>query len=47
MIYNKTGVHRHDVGVFTGKKSLNYGGSEGREKATGGSGIFSCRMGKI
>ena len=32
--YNKTGVHRHDVGVFTGK-SLNYGGSEGREKATG------------
>ena len=32
--YNKTGVHRHDVGVFTGK-SLNYGGSEGREKSTG------------
>ena len=32
--YNKTGVHRHDVGVFTGK-SLNYGGSEGREQATG------------
>lgn len=32
--YNKIGVQRHDVGVFTGK-SLNYGGSEGREKATG------------
>ena len=32
--YNKIGVQRHDVGVFTGK-SLNYGGSEGRKKATG------------
>jgi glutamate dehydrogenase (NAD(P)+) len=32
--YNKIGVQRHDVGVFTGK-SLNYGGSEGRERATG------------
>ena len=43
--YNKTGVHRHDVGVFTGK-SLNYGvvkEKNNRER----SGIFSCGMGKI
>ena len=32
--YNKTGVKRHDLGVFTGK-SLNYGGSAGRHEATG------------
>ena len=32
--YNKTGVKRHDLGVFTGK-SLNYGGSAGRNEATG------------
>ena len=32
--YNKLGIHRHDLGVYTGK-SLNYGGSKGREKATG------------
>ena len=32
--YNKSGVKRHDLGVFTGK-SLNYGGSAGRNKATG------------
>ena len=32
--YNKSGVKRHDLGVFTGK-SLNYGGSAGRHEATG------------
>ena len=32
--YNKTGVHRHDLGVYTGK-SLSCGGSEGRNQATG------------
>lgn len=32
--YNKTGINRHNLGVYTGK-SLNYGGSKGREKATG------------
>ena len=32
--YNKIGVTRHDLGVFTGK-SLNYGGSLGRKEATG------------
>lgn len=32
--YNNIGVHRHDLGVFTGK-SLNYGGSQGRNEATG------------
>ena len=32
--YNKFGVKRHDLGVFTGK-SLNYGGSAGRHEATG------------
>jgi glutamate dehydrogenase/leucine dehydrogenase len=32
--YNKIGVKRHDLGVFTGK-SLSYGGSLGREEATG------------
>ena len=32
--YNNIGVKRHDLGVFTGK-SLNYGGSKGRNEATG------------
>ena len=32
--YNKIGVKRHDLGVFTGK-SIHYGGSEGRIQATG------------
>ena len=32
--YNKIGVTRHDLGVYTGK-SVNYGGSKGREEATG------------
>ena len=27
--YNKIGIRRHDLGVFTGK-SIHYGGSEGR-----------------
>ena len=40
--YNKLGVHRHDLGVFTGK-SLNYGGSEGREKATGKGVAYSVK----
>lgn len=38
--YNKIGVKRHDLGVFTGK-SLNYGGSLGREQATGRGVAFS------
>ena len=40
--YNKLGVHRHDLGVFT-RKSLNYGGSEGREKATGTGVAYSVK----
>ena len=32
--FNKIGVSRHDIGVYTGK-SVNYGGSLGRNEATG------------